>query len=324
MDSMGNVFAQMGNDAGENPVRILLEAHRDRIGFAIKHIAKDGRASIIPLGRGDIEGSLGQVLVFSGSGEDVRGVVSYTDPSFLGNTHDALPTNWEEVYVDFGFSSKEEVLNAGLAVGSMGYFGSDPKEISPSRVMAGGLDNSFACSIILSVLERVDAGLLRDNEVRLSVLFAVNEETGGQGIRAAISQLDIDLAVVLDATFSTDSPVDQPERDGLVQLGHGPTLTFGCGMNPLLNRAFEKLAHEKQIPIQKEVFPKITGTDADTVCQANGGIPTILLSYPLRYMHTASEVVDMADLSSSVELITAFLEGSPRVVLKSIREGAFV
>jgi putative aminopeptidase FrvX len=141
-------------------------------------------------------------------------------------------------------------------------------------------------------------------------LFAVNavqEEIGGPGMRMISYRLEPSVAIVLDVTHSTDSPGIDRNKHGSIKLGSGPAITHGTANHPEVVKRLIALANELEIPIQHEASSRSTGTDTDQVYWMRGGVPSALLSVPLRYMHSTVEMVDLSDVERCIVLLTHFV-----------------
>ena len=143
-----------------------------------------------------------------------------------------------------------------------------------------------------------------------ATLFAVNavqEEIGGSGMKMISYRLEPSVAVVLDVTHATDSPGIDRKKHGSIKLGSGPTLTHGTANHPEVVKRLITLANELEIPVQHEASSRSTGTDTDHVYPMRGGVPSALLSVPLRYMHSTVEMVDLRDVERCILLLTHFV-----------------
>ena len=128
-----------------------------------------------------------------------------------------------------------------------------------------------------------------------------------RGAHWACSAVEPNLAIAVDVTYATDYPGSEPECTGKVKLGGGPVLCLSSIVNTKANALLEACAADHNIPVQKEIAVGRTGTDADKMHFANKGYPTALVSLPLRYMHSPSEVCHMDDIQNSIELLAQFL-----------------
>jgi endoglucanase len=137
---------------------------------------------------------------------------------------------------------------------------------------------------------------------------AVQEEIGGNGARMAAHRLMPDVCIVLDVTHATDTPAIEHAIHGEVKLGAGPSITHGTCNHPLVQQRLAQCAERLGIPIQHESSSRYSGTDTDVIFTTREGIPSGLVSLPLRYMHSVVEMADLADVEQVVALLTAFVE----------------
>ena len=134
----------------------------------------------------------------------------------------------------------------------------------------------------------------------------IQEENGLYGATMAGYRVRPDAALVVDVTHAADIPICSKPKHGDVKLGGGPVVSFGSANHPVLVERLRKIAEEKKIPIQFEVNPRFTGTDADAIFVQRGGIPTVCIGLPNRYMHSPVEVIDLADLEALARLLAEF------------------
>jgi endoglucanase len=138
-------------------------------------------------------------------------------------------------------------------------------------------------------------------------LNAIQEEIGGHGAMMATYRLKPDLCVCLDVTHATDTPGIDPAKHGLVKLGGGPSVTHGTANHPLVIKHLLEVAKTKKIPIQHESSSRFSGTDTDKIFHSREGIPSALVSLPLRCMHSVVETAHLDDIDHTIELLTAFV-----------------
>ena len=133
------------------------------------------------------------------------------------------------------------------------------------------------------------------------------EETTMKGSRTSSYKIEPDIALAVDVTFTSDVPGADKRKFGDVNLGKGPVLALGAALHPGLNKHLQDIAKQHKIPIQLEISPSYTGTDADAIHAQRGGVATAVLSIPNRYMHSPNEVISLKDLDAAVQLISEFV-----------------
>jgi putative aminopeptidase FrvX len=302
-DAYGNAWATMAGSGSS--ARIMLEAHADEIGFMIQNITEDGFLYVARIGGSDRTIARSKRLTILGDKGPVTAVVGNTAIHLRDKGNDKLP-EVHELFLDIGASTKEEVEGRGLRVGHPAIYADTAEELVPGRIIGRAIDNRIGGFILSQVLEN----LTTHNTRPAGTLFAVNtvqEEIGGSGMKMISYRLEPSVAIVLDVTHATDSPGIDRNRNGWIKLGNGPTVTHGTANHPEVVKRLVALASELEIPIQHEASSFTTGTDTDHVYAMRGGVPSALLSLPMRYMHSTVEMVDLADVERCVALLTHFV-----------------
>ncbi len=302
-DSYGNTWAVREGTDPSAP-RVLIEAHADEIGLTVRHIADEGFLHVAPMGGADLDLMRGRRVVVLGRSGPVSGILGNTAMHLRKSDPDAR-VKWPDLFIDIGASKREEVEALGVRVGSLAVMDDGPFQIGQQLVCGRGIDNRIGGYILIRLLS-----LLQAAPATPATLYAANcvhEEIGGPGARMTAFRLAPDVAVVLDVTHATDTPgIDQREH-GRVLLGGGPTLTHSPANHPLVVSLLEALAVENGIPIQHESASRSTGTDTDDIYPSRGGVPTALVSIPLRYMHSPVETVHWKDVEATSRLLAAFV-----------------
>ena len=295
-DTLGSSFARVR--AGDGSPTLALVGHIDEIGIALTHVSDRGLLSFTTVGGISPEALLGQRVRFG----DARGVIGRRrverraggDPPRLELT---------DLHVDIGARSREEVEER-LTIGDTGVWDGEPFELPNGRLVSKALDNRLGCYVALEAARRI--GEARDAQVDVVAVAAVAEEVGHFGATAAAFSLEPGIALAIDVTWATDVPGGDARRAGKVELGAGPTIERG----PMINRHVYELlaaaAADEDISHSIEVSPRATHTDADQFHTARGGVPTGLVSIPLRYMHTPCELCSLDDVEGAIRLIVAF------------------
>jgi len=209
-----------------------------------------------------------------------------------------------ELFIDIGASSKEAVHERGVRVGHPMVFDVGPTTLTDSRITARAIDNRLGGFIIAQALAQ-----LAERRPAWEVVAAnsVQEEIGGHGAKMVTHRLAPDAAIAFDVTHATDSPGISSAKHGDVQLGGGPTVTHGTSNHPHLVERVTEVAAAEDIPLQHEPSSRRTGTDTDSIFKTRSGVPSVLLSVPLRYMHSPVEVVDVTDVDHCVQLYAALV-----------------
>ena len=300
-DAYGSTWAML---PGKSKRTLMLAAHADEIGWMIRHIQDDGFIRIDRVGGTDSAVARGRRLRLLGDKGEVLGIIGNTAIHLRDRSDEKTPKT-HELWVDVGASSAEEVAQLGLRVGHFAVDAEGPVELAHKRLVGRALDNRVGSFIIAQVMRRV-AATKKKPAFSLLCLNAVQEEIGGYGATMATWRLKPDVALCLDVTHATDTPGIDHAQHGRVRLGKGPTLTHGTSNHPLIVERLSTLAADGKIPIQHEASSRFTGTDTDSIFQQREGVPSALVSLPLRYMHSAIETAHLDDIERTIELLTAF------------------
>lgn len=296
-DMAGNVIASVN---GDKPFKVLLAGHIDEIAFIVTHVDSNGYVYVTKAGGINPKLALGNRVRILGSKGIVPGVVG-VKAQHQGGAADKIEA--KDLFIDCGASKKEE-LEGKVQVGDYVIYDMDYNYLMNDNFAGRALDNRTGAFIVAEVLRRV-----ADKNPNVGVFAAstVNEETNMGGAYFAASAVKPTMAIACDVTFATDYPGLDPRESGDVALGKGPVLSKGAPINDKVNALLEKAAKEKEIAIQYELTPRVTGTDADKMRLTNEGVATALVSLPLRYMHSPSEVVNMKDIENEIELLVQMI-----------------
>jgi putative aminopeptidase FrvX len=304
-DAYGNTWATL-QGSNPNAPRVMLEAHADEIGYMVKYITDDGFFYVDRVGGSDVATGRGRRVSILGDKGVVRGVIGNIAIHIRDRENEKVPQA-HELAIDIGASSAKEVAKAGIRVGHPMVYADGAEFIGASKLMGRALDNRIGGFIISRVIEK----LAKKNKRPLATTIAVNavqEEIGGNGARMVAHRLMPDVAIVLDVTHGTDTPGSNNPKHGKVKLGSGPSLTHGSANHPHIVKRLMEVAEKAKIPIQHESSSRFTGTDTDVIFIQREGIPSALVSLPLRYMHSVVEMCDLADVNRVVDLLAAFVE----------------
>ena len=306
-DAYGSTWAVL-RAARENAPTLMLDAHADEIGFSIRYIDDNGFARVERVGGSDVAIARGRRIRFIGTDGEVIGITGNTAIHLRGGAADEKAPKLHELYVDFGCDSREEVEALGLRVGSVGVYCDGPLMLNDGRrLVCRALDDRL-CGFVLAEVARTLAE--KGIKPAWNVVFAntVQEEIGCVGAGMLAFRLQPDAAICLDVIHATDSPGLDKGRYGDVRLGQGGCLSFGPVCHPNLNARLELVSFKQEIPMQREVTGRSTGTNTDQVYRSRSGVPATCLSLPLRYMHSPVETADMRDVQSCVDLLVSFVE----------------
>jgi len=304
-DAYGTAWATL-EGSGKKPRRIMLESHADEIGFMVKWITSEGFIYLDRIGGSDAATARGRRLEILGDQGVVRGVIGNTAIHIRERENEKAP-KVNELYVDIGASSDKEVAKAGIRVGHPAVYAYDAEFMGDKLLLGRALDNRIGGFIIAQVLKKLSAKKKRPHCTVIAV-NAVQEEIGGNGAKMIAQRLMPDAAVVLDVTHATDTPGIDKTKHGSVKLGGGPSITHGTCNHPLIVERLMKVAEKEKIELQHESSSRYSGTDTDSIFNVGKGIPSGLISLPLRYMHSVVEMANLKDVEEIVTVLTAFVE----------------
>ncbi len=298
-DGIGSSVARIG----EASPLLTVVGHIDEIGLVVRHIDEKGFLWFATIGGWDPQILVGQRVEIQGASGPVQGVVGRKPLHLLDAEQRKQVVEMKSLHIDIGAADREEAA-ALIRVGDPVVIASEPQDMLGNRLVSRSMDNRLGAYVGLEALRRCDE---RDSlKASFAAVAAVQEEIGLFGARTSAFALEPDLAVVVDVTHATDAPgIDEKELGSHI-LGSGPVIYRGSTLSPKVFELLVETAEEAGIEHTVGATGNSTGTDADGVQFARSGIPTGLVSIPLRYMHSPVEMVDLADVEATVELIAAF------------------
>ena len=298
-DNYGSVAAVI--NPGQK-YKVAIEAHADEISWFVHYITDKGFIYLRRNGGSDhMIAPSKRVIIHTDKGP-VRAVFGWpaihTRNPMLGKEE---APSMKNIFLDCGCSSKEEVEELGVHVGCVATFEDEYMTLNDYFV-GRALDNRAGGFMIAEV-----ARLLKENKKELPftlyVVNAVQEEVGLRGAEMISRTLEPDLAIVTDVCHDTQTPMIDKIEQGDYHSGKGPVVTYGPAVhNNLLKRIIET-AEKKKIPFQRAAASRSTGTDTDAFAYSGKGVPSALISLPLRYMHTTVEMTHRDDLENVIRLI---------------------
>lgn len=311
MDNLGNVICHIPTKK-ENAPKVLIFGHMDEIGFMIKKVEKNGFLRFERIGgvnRQVLPGT--QVVVVNSKGEKANGVIGLKSHHIMKQDEKNKIPGIEEMYIDIGSSSDEDVYKRGVHVGSFATFKPSFTELNEDIVCSKALDDRAACLVILQLAEKLGKDIDNINS-DIYLVASVQEEFNIRGIMPTVRKINPDIAIGIDITPSFDTPELDRVASNVV-LGEGPAITYmnfhgrgtlaGIIPNYRLTNFIEKVASQNNIKFQREV---ITGVITETgfICiEGEDGVITGNLSIPVRYSHTSIEVMNLKDIKWTTELL---------------------
>ena len=293
-DATGNVVCVLNPDAD---FKVLLAGHIDEIGLIVTHICPDGLLKVAKAG--GIRPSVypGHQVMIHHDGEQIPGVVILNDAMTKGDIKD------KDLYIDIGAKSGEDARQY-VEAGDPVHLNTYHLSLRNDLLCARAIDDRGGAFIVLEALKKAKE---MDCKIGLYAATTVGEETTMRGAYWAASRVKPDVAIAVDVTYAQDYPGTDPAESGDVKLGAGPVICNSSIANKKVNDLLKSAARDKGIPYQIESFLGRTGTDADKMHQSCDGVVTALLSLPLRYMHSPSEVCHLKDIEHAIDLLAQFL-----------------
>ncbi len=305
-DRLGNLIATIEGDPGTPSV--MLFTHMDQLGFVVRKIEADGFVRVERLG-GVPERALASqaVLLCVGEGRDRAGVIANKSHHATQPDEKYKVVPYQDLYIDAGFSSRDEVLAAGVDIGTPVVYRPHVMALGDTRVAGTAIDDRAGCAVLLEVARALWSGPSRPT---VHIVFSVQEEFNLRGAVTAAQVLQPDIAIQIDLLLATDTP-DMAAR-GDMSLGGGPGISLysfhgrgtlnGTIPHPALVSLFEASSRSAGIPLQRSAH---TGalTDSSYVQLVGGGVAAIDVGFPMRYSHSSLEVCDLGDLDRLRDLL---------------------
>ncbi|HEX5166474.1 MAG TPA: M42 family metallopeptidase [Thermomicrobiales bacterium] len=310
VDTLGNLIATR---RGTGDTTLMLDAHMDEIGFIVSFVEEGGFLRFTQTSGWDPRiVPAHAVTIRTDHGTRVKGYIGMPPPHILRPEDRDKPYKLEDLFIDVGATSVEEVANLGIRVGSPLVIAYPFERLNEQMVMARAIDDRAGCAVIVKVLEAL-AG--QELESTVVACFSVQEEVGLRGAGTAAYQIEPDIALVLETTVAADVPGIPPARQP-TRFGRGPavvvmdnTMITAVGVV----RAITELAEEHLIPWQYRV-PFGGGTNAGAIQRSRGGVQTGVVSLPVRYFHSPYAIMRLDDFEHTVRLVTEFTRSCPGIV----------
>ncbi len=305
-DAYGSTWATL---KGRSDKVVMLEAHADEIGYMVKHITEEGFLYLDRVGGSDSATGRGRRIQIMGDKGAVPGVIGNTAIHLRRDSlSDEKAPKIHELWVDVGVSSYHEVESLGLRVGHPAVYADGVSEMGKDRLVGRAVDNRIGGFMIAQVMKKLASAKTKP-AFTLVCLNAVQEEIGGYGAKMATHRIKPDVCLCTDVTHATDTPGLSAPMYGRVELGGGPSVTHGSASHPLVVERLIKIARKKKINLQHEAASRFTGTDTDSIFQTRDGVPSALVSLPLRCMHSVVEMATYHDVNETINLMAGFVEG---------------
>ncbi len=280
--------------------KVVIEAHADEISYFVHYITKEGFIYVRRNGGSDhMIAPSKRVNIHTDKGI-VKAVFGW--PAIHMRQEKEETPSMKNIFLDCGCATKEEVEALGVYVGCVITYEDEFMILNKNRYVGRALDNRMGGFMIAEV-----ARLLKENKVELPfglyIVNSVQEEVGLRGAEMIAQRIKPNVALITDVCHCTQTPMVNKIEQGDLHSGNGPVLTVGPAVQNNLLKQVLKVAEKNKIPFQRAAVSRATGTDTDAFAYSNNGVPSMLISLPLRYMHTTVEMCRKEDVENTIHLI---------------------
>ena len=300
-DPYGTAVGVINPDA---PFKVVIEAHADEISWFVNYISPEGFIYLKRNGGVDHQIAPSMRVWIHGKKGPVKAVFGWPAIHTRMNNADAKEPQpkVDNLFLDCGARNKKEVEALGIHIGAVATYEEGYETLAYGHLIGRAFDNRVGGFMIAEV-----ARLLKANKKKLPfglyIVNAVQEEIGLRGAEMIARRIKPDIAIITDVTHDTSTPMISKIIQGETVCGKGPSLTFGPAVHNKLLDVVQQVAAKKKIPLQLHAVSRSTGTDTDSFAYANDGCPSVLISIPLRYMHTTVEMLHKDDIENTIKLI---------------------
>ena len=298
IDDFGNVLGY--RDCGIPGAKtVMLDAHIDQIGFLITEVTEEGFLRFTTVGGVDQRMLLGSELTILTKKGPILGIVAAIPPHLQKDGDDKKSVPIPEMVVDIGMTGEQ--AKKVVRVGDYMAFANDAMELQGDALCGKAFDDRACLVCLLHTMDLLQGKPLAVNVV---VSASTKEETGFQGGISAGFKVQPDYAIAVDVTHARTG--DAPQV--IVKLGDGPNVDMGSNSNPKFAKRVIEVARAKQIPHIVTSCPAGSGTNAWPIQMQGQGVTTLVVSLPLKYMHSPVEMLRMSDVKNVGKLLAAFIE----------------
>ena len=307
-DVMGSVHARVfgsahGAGAKTAVPSVMVAAHMDEIGLMVHYISDEGFLSVSAVGGVDAGLLPGLRMDVHTQGGVLRGVVGRAPIHLVPADDRKQVAPIDKLVIDLGLPGKD--VHRKVSVGDTVTYGVGFEEFGKNMAVSRAFDDKAGVFVACRVAEELSK--LKGVKADYICCATVQEEIGLRGGLTSAYSVNPDVAIAFDVTHATDYPGIEQTKHGKVELGAGPVIARGPNINPVVYERLVAAAKKEKIAYQVEAEPGVTGTDAGQMQVQRGGRATGLVSLPLRYMHTPTEVISLADLDACVKLLVRFV-----------------
>jgi len=288
----------------DHPFKVVIEAHADEISWFVNYISAEGLMYLKRNGGVDHQTAPASRVFVHGKKGPVKAVFGWPAIHTRIGTPDQKEAHprTDNLWLDCGARNRKEVEDLGIHVGAVVTYQDGFDELANGNYVGRAFDNRVGGFMIAEV-----ARLLKENKKKLPfglyVVNAVQEEIGLRGAEMIARRIKPNIAIVTDVTHDTTTPMINKNIEGEVACGRGPSLAYAPAVHNKLLGIVEQVAADKGILVQWRALSRSTGTDTDSFAYANDGCPSVLISIPLRYMHTTVEMLHKDDIEETIRLM---------------------
>ena len=303
VDSLGSSVARVKGTA-DGPL-LAIVGHIDEIGVIVTHIDDEGFLRFSGVGGWDPVILVGQRLTLLTRDGAVDGVIGKKPIHLMKDEDRKRGPELKDLHIDIGAKDGDEARSR-VRIGDVAVIAGEPVELPNDRVVSRSMDNRLGCYVAYEAARLVAEAGGAPGEV--AAVAAVQEEITFAGSRTTAYSLQPDVAIAVDVGFATDQPGIELGELTKHAFGSGPVIARGSTLHPRVFELLHETAEAEEIPFTVESSSRATGTDADAIHLSRAGIPTGLISIPLRYMHSPVEMVQLDDVANAAKLIAAFAQ----------------
>lgn len=304
VDSLGSSVARVKGTADGAPL-LAIVGHIDEIGVIVTHIDDEGFLRFSGVGGWDPVILVGQRLTLLTRDGAVDGVIGKKPIHLMKDEDRKKGPELKDLHIDIGAKDGDEARSR-VRIGDVAVIAGEPVELPNDRVVSRSMDNRLGCYVAYEAARLVAEAGGAPGEV--AAVAAVQEEITFAGSRTTAYSLQPDVAIAVDVGFATDQPGIELGELTKHAFGSGPVIARGSTLHPAVFELLHETAEAEKIPFTVESSSRATGTDADAIHLSRAGIPTGLISIPLRYMHSPVEMVQLDDVANAAKLIAAFAQ----------------
>jgi len=299
-DAYGTAVGVINPDAD---YKVVIEGHADEIGWYVNHITDDGLIYVLRNGGSDHQIATSKQVLVHTDNAPVTGVFGWPAIHTRNPNKEKAPSK-DNIFVDVGAESKDEVAAMGVHVGCVITYPDEFTILNGNKFVCRALDNRIGGFMIAEVARLLHAAGQRP-EFGLYIVNSVQEEVGLRGARMIAERIQPDVALVTDVTHDTSTPMIEQKTQGSIKIGAGPVIAYAPAVQNNLRNHIVATAERENIPFQRQARAPATGTDTDAFAYSNQGVPSALISLAERYMHTTVEMVHSDDVANVIRLLYA-------------------